>query len=102
VRVGATLNLTEEPVEWLILNAEADVEVDLTSVDPLDEVREELTRRDIVLALARVKQDLRDDLASSGLPRPRRGGSCLPNAATRGPLRTSVTTPTTTATGQSV
>jgi sulfate permease, SulP family len=65
-RALASLNVAEGPVEWLILNAEANVEVDLTSVDALDELREELQRQDIVLALARVKQDLRNDLAASG------------------------------------
>lgn len=65
-RALASLDLADGPVEWLILNAEANVEVDLTSVDALDELREELGRRDVVLALARVKQDLRRDLASSG------------------------------------
>jgi SulP family sulfate permease len=65
-RALASLDLADGPVEWLVLNAEANVEVDLTSVDALDELREELRRRDVVLALARVKQDLRDDLASSG------------------------------------
>jgi SulP family sulfate permease len=45
---------------------EANVEVDLTSVDALDQVRAELEHRGIVMALARVKQDLRKDLASSG------------------------------------
>jgi high affinity sulfate transporter 1 len=65
-RALASLDLAEGPVEWLILNAEANVEVDLTSVDALDELREELQRRNIVLALARVKQDLRNDLEGSG------------------------------------
>jgi len=65
-RALASLDLAEGPVEWLLLNAEANVEVDLTSVDALDQVRAELERRGIILALARVKQDLRDDLASSG------------------------------------
>jgi high affinity sulfate transporter 1 len=66
-RALGSLDVADGPVEWFILNAEANVEVDLTSVDTLDELREELRRRGIVLALARVKQDLRDDLASSGL-----------------------------------
>jgi MFS superfamily sulfate permease-like transporter len=65
-RALASLDLADGPVEWLILNAEANVEVDLTSVDALDELRDELQRQDIVLALARVKQDLRNDLAASG------------------------------------
>jgi SulP family sulfate permease len=56
----------EGPVEWLILNAEANVEVDLTAIDALDELRTELDERGIVLALARVKQELREDLAASG------------------------------------
>ena len=36
---AGSLNLADEPVEWLILNAEASVQVDLTSVDALDEAR---------------------------------------------------------------
>ncbi len=55
------------PVEWLLLNTEANVEVDLTAVDALEDLRVELAGRGIVLALARVKQDLRDDLDVAGL-----------------------------------
>lgn len=65
-RALASLDVAEGPVEWFLLNAEANVEVDLTSVDALDELREELERRGVVLALARVKQDLRGDLSTSG------------------------------------
>ena len=39
------------------------MELDITAIDALDELREELERRGIVFALARVKQDLLDDLA---------------------------------------
>ena len=56
-----------EPVEWLLLNAEAIVEVDLTAADVLGELHDELERRGIVLALARVKQDLRTQLERIGL-----------------------------------
>jgi MFS superfamily sulfate permease-like transporter len=55
------------PVEWFILNAEANVEVDITALEALDQLREELSRRDIVFAMARVKQDLRDSLDAAGL-----------------------------------
>jgi SulP family sulfate permease len=65
-RALGSLELAEEPVEWLILNAEANVEVDLTSVDALDQLRSELEHRGIVLALARVKHELRADLVASG------------------------------------
>ena len=36
-----------QPVEWFVLNAEANVEVDLTALDALDQLRAELTRRGI-------------------------------------------------------
>ena len=48
-----------------MLNAEANVEIDITAVDALDELVEEL-RRGVVFAMARVKQDLRDDLEAAG------------------------------------
>lgn len=56
-----------EPVRWFVLNAEANVEVDLTALDAVEQVRDELTSRGVVFAMARVKQDLRDDLDASGL-----------------------------------
>ncbi len=55
------------PVEWFVLNAEANVEIDITSADALDELRNELHQRGVTFAMARVKQDLRDDLVRAGL-----------------------------------
>jgi sulfate permease, SulP family len=55
------------PVEWFVLNAEANVEVDLTALDVLEQLRVELASRGIVFAMARVKQDLRDALEAAGL-----------------------------------
>lgn len=46
---------------------EANVEVDLTALDALDELRQELGRRNVVFAMARVKQDLRHALAGAGM-----------------------------------
>jgi sulfate permease, SulP family len=54
-------------VDWFLLNAEAIVEVDLTALDALEQLRGELERRGIVFAMARVKQDLRDELEAAGL-----------------------------------
>ncbi|WP_092784276.1 sulfate permease [Actinokineospora terrae] len=51
---------------WLLLNAEAIVDIDLTAVDALEDLRAELADRGVVLALARVKQELRVDLARTG------------------------------------
>jgi len=65
-RALASIEAPSSPVEWFLLNAEANVEVDITSIDALDELREELQQRGVVFAMARVKQDLRDDLAAAG------------------------------------
>ena len=54
-------------VEWFVLNAEANVEVDLTALDALGQLRADLQRRGIVFAMARVKQELRDELEAAGL-----------------------------------
>ena len=55
-----------ERVEWFLLNAEANTEVDLTAVDALELLRGTLDRRGIVFAMARVKQDLRASLEAGG------------------------------------
>ncbi|MDX2931743.1 SulP family inorganic anion transporter [Streptomyces ipomoeae] len=56
-----------ERVRWFLLNTEANVEVDITALDAVDALRRELARRGVVFALARVKQDLRDELEAYGL-----------------------------------
>ncbi|MFC4610397.1 SulP family inorganic anion transporter [Streptomyces maoxianensis] len=57
----------EGPVEWFVLNTEANVEVDITALDSVDLLRRELAGRGIVFAMARVKQDLREELDAYGL-----------------------------------
>ncbi|MEV4603632.1 sulfate permease [Amycolatopsis sp. NPDC049253] len=54
-------------VRWFVLNTEANVELDVTAADALEQLRSDLVRRGVVFALARVKQDLRDDLVAAGL-----------------------------------
>ena len=66
-RALAAVDQNRGPVEWFVVNAEANVEVDLTALDALDQLREDLSRKGIVFAMARVKQDLRDSLAAAGL-----------------------------------
>ncbi len=53
-------------VEWFVLNAEANTEVDATAVDALHDLRIRLGRRGIVFAMARVKQGLFADLSRLG------------------------------------
>lgn len=66
-RALAAVTENDGPVEWFVLNAEANVEVDLTALDALDQLRQHLARRGIVFAMARVKQDLRQALGAAGL-----------------------------------
>ena len=66
-RALAAVDTSRVPVRWFVLNTEAIVEVDITAADALEELRSTLVQRGIVVALARVKRDLADDLAPSGL-----------------------------------
>jgi len=66
-RALAAIDQASPPVRWFLLNAEANVEVDLTAADALEELRQELARRGIVFALARVKSEIRAELDATGL-----------------------------------
>jgi len=65
-RALAAVDDADGPVDWFLLNAEANVEVDLTAVDVLEEVRRTLADRGIVFAMARVKKELHDTLRAAG------------------------------------
>ncbi len=54
------------PLYWFVLNAEAIVAIDITSLDALDELARRLSARGTVFALARVKHELEADLARGG------------------------------------
>jgi sulfate permease, SulP family len=66
-RAVAAVDDHDSPVEWFVLNTEANVEVDITALDAVEALRREFDRRGIVFALARVKRDLLDDLDAYGL-----------------------------------
>jgi SulP family sulfate permease len=66
-RALAAVAAAVEPVRWFVLNVEAIVEVDIDAVDVLGDVRNDLSRRDIVFALARMKHDLRSQLEGTDL-----------------------------------
>ena len=67
-----------------MLNAEANVEVDITAADALEELREELERRGIVFAIARMKEELREELAGPRLLGQIGGGEDLRDPADGG------------------
>ncbi|SHT45666.1 sulfate ABC transporter [Mycobacteroides abscessus subsp. abscessus] len=66
-RAMSAVTTAGEPVEWFILSAEANVDVDLTALDALDRLRKDLSDKGIVFVMARVKQDLRDALDAADL-----------------------------------
>ncbi|MFZ0529284.1 MAG: sulfate permease [Propionicimonas sp.] len=56
----------DPPPLWFVLNAEANIEVDLTAVDTLEELRRTLSGQNVVFAMARVKLEVREQLAAAG------------------------------------
>ncbi len=57
----------DAPVRWVVLNVEANVEIDITAADGLRELGLELADRDIRLGLARVKNDVYEPLNRAGV-----------------------------------
>ena len=63
----AALDSAEPPVRWFLLNMEGNTEVDITGLDALEDVRATCVREDVVLALVRVKRELREELDRHGV-----------------------------------
>jgi high affinity sulfate transporter 1 len=66
-RALAAVGEARQPLRWFILNAEANVQIDITALDALDELRRRLEEQGVVFALARVKHELYLDLERGGL-----------------------------------
>ena len=69
LRALASVGEAEIPVRWFVLNAEAISEVDITATDALEELRKELNRRGIEVGIARMKEELRDELTGTAFLR---------------------------------
>lgn len=65
-RALAAVEAADPDPAWFVLNAEANVEVDLTAVDTLERLRSALESRGVVFAMARVKMDMRQQLQAAG------------------------------------
>lgn len=65
-RALEAISAETSPVEWFVLNMEANVEIDITAIDILFELSVELASKNITFALARVKQDLYLELERAG------------------------------------
>lgn len=65
-RALAAVREAEPAAQWFILNAEANIEVDLTAVDMVEELRRTITEEGVVFAMARLKMEVREQLAETG------------------------------------
>jgi high affinity sulfate transporter 1 len=66
-RVMEVIDAESEPVRWLLINAEAIIDVDSTALDMLLELEQDLRHLKIEFCLARVKSELRGSLERGGL-----------------------------------
>ncbi len=66
-RALRAIELEVTPVEWFVLNTEAISEIDITAMDMLEELYDELAARGVTFAMARMKQDLYAQLKRSSL-----------------------------------
>ena len=66
-RVRRAVRESPPPVRCVLINAEANIDPDLTAVDTLEELRADLAADGIVLALARVKAEVRELFDNAGL-----------------------------------
>jgi MFS superfamily sulfate permease-like transporter len=57
----------EPKPQWLLLNMEANVEVDITGLDGLERIRRHCADEGIIVALVRVKHDVLTDLRRHGV-----------------------------------
>ncbi|WP_433284136.1 sodium-independent anion transporter [Pseudonocardia sp. CA-142604] len=66
-RALAAVDTATPPARWLLLTMKAVLGIDVTAAGALQQLCDELDRRHVVPALARVEQDLMPDLRHSGV-----------------------------------
>jgi SulP family sulfate permease len=65
--VQELIDTAEPPVEWLLIDAEAIVDIDVTATEAISTLQNELKRKGIVLAIARANHPLQKMLKRAGL-----------------------------------
>ena len=65
--VQALIDAAEPPVEWLLIDAEGIVDIDVTATEAISTLKCELERKGIVLAIARANHPLQKMLNRAGL-----------------------------------
>jgi MFS superfamily sulfate permease-like transporter len=66
-RVESAVDSSDPRPRWLLLNMEANVEVDITGLDALERIRRHCADEGVVVALVRVKHDVLEDLRRHGV-----------------------------------
>jgi SulP family sulfate permease len=61
------ISVGDPPISAVILDAESIYDIDSTGAQVLDELLDALDERDVTFALARVRTEIRDELAASGI-----------------------------------
>jgi SulP family sulfate permease len=65
--VRELIDAAEPPVEWLLIEAEGIVDIDVTATEAKSSLQRELKRKGIVLAIARANHPLQKMLKRAGL-----------------------------------
>jgi sulfate permease, SulP family len=66
-RVQELIATAEYPIKWMLIDAEAIIDIDVTAAEALSTLQSELERKGIVLAIARASQPLQEMLKRAGL-----------------------------------
>jgi high affinity sulfate transporter 1 len=66
-RVESAVDARDPRPQWLLLNMEANVEVDITGLDALERIRRHCADEGVIVALVRVKHDILEDLRRHGV-----------------------------------
>ena len=66
-QVQELIDAADPPIEWLLIDAEAIVDIDVTAVEALSKLQSELERKGVVMAIARASQPLQEILKRAGL-----------------------------------
>jgi sulfate permease, SulP family len=78
-RVRALIERSPEPVRWLVLDAQAVTDVDVTASEALMALKEELEAKGIALKIARANRPLREILQRAGVTHDLGEGSFFPS-----------------------
>jgi SulP family sulfate permease len=66
-QVQELINEAHPSIDWLLIDAEAIVDIDVTAVEALMKLQSELERKGVIMAIARASQPLQEILKRAGL-----------------------------------